>query len=64
MPARPKSPAGSRQGHIDPRSSDASGRQADEVKSHAELAKETGPAKPEGKRKDEVAGALKDRTAR
>lgn len=55
-------PGSSKKGDIDTRSSDANGKQADEVKSHAERAQEK-PAK--GPREaGEAAGALKDQTAR
>jgi hypothetical protein len=54
-------PGSARKGSIDTRSTDANGKQADQVKSHAERA----AAKPrEASRSGEVAGALKDETAR
>jgi hypothetical protein len=55
-------PGSSRKGDIDTRSTDAHGKQADEVKSHAERAKER-PAK-DGAPDDETSGAMKDQTAR
>lgn len=55
-------PGSSRKGPIDTRSTDAHGRQADEVKTHAERAKEK-PAETSN-RAGEAAGALKDETAR
>jgi hypothetical protein len=55
-------PGSSKRGKIDTRSTDAHGQQADEVKSHAERAKEKGPEK--SSRTGEVAGAMKDETAR
>lgn len=55
-------PGSAKRGNIDTRSTDASGQQADEVKSHAERAKEKGPEK--SNRAGEAAGALKDETAR
>lgn len=55
-------PGSSKRGKIDTRSTDAYGQQADEVKPHAERAKEK-PAE-KSNRAGEVAGALKDETAR
>lgn len=51
-------------GAIDSRSGDASGKQADEAKSHAELAKKSKPGTDRPQPQGEAAGALKDRTAR
>ena len=51
-------PGSSKKGGIDTRSSDAKGKQADEVKPHAERAAET-PAGP-APRGDETKGAFKD----
>ena len=56
-------PGSSRKGSIDARSSDAAGRQADEVTTHAQRAKAK-PDRPTGRKRDETAGALKDETAR
>jgi hypothetical protein len=54
-------PGSARKGSIDMRSTDANGKQADEVQSHAERA----ASKPRKTgRSGEVAGALKDETAR
>lgn len=55
-------PGSSRRGNIDTRSTDARGKQADEVKSHAERAK--GKPAEKSNRAGEAAGALKDETAR
>lgn len=55
-------PGSSRRGNIDTRSTDANGQQADEVKSHAERAKEKGAET--SSRAGEVAGAMKDQTGR
>jgi hypothetical protein len=54
-------PGSARKGSIDMRSTDAKGKQADQVQSHAERAAEK-PRKTG--RSGEVAGALKDETAR
>ncbi|MDB5411815.1 MAG: hypothetical protein JWR10_150 [Rubritepida sp.] len=51
-------PGGSKRGDIDSRSSDASGRQADEVKPHSDKASEKPAEKSSGS--GEVGGALKD----
>ncbi|MBR0653281.1 hypothetical protein GXW78_26750 [Roseomonas terrae] len=59
---KPKIPGSSRDGAIDARSGNASGKQADEVRSHAERAQEDKPAT--GRGKGEVPGALKDQTER
>ncbi|MBS7810299.1 hypothetical protein [Roseococcus pinisoli] len=55
-------PGSSKKGDIDLRSSDAQGKQADEVKSHAEKASDK-PAE-KSPRAGETAGALKDQTGR
>ncbi|WP_424810999.1 hypothetical protein [Roseococcus sp. YIM B11640] len=55
-------PGSSKKGDIDTRSTDAYGKQADEVKSHAERAREKPAKKPS--EAGEAAGALKDETAR
>ncbi|TCH96621.1 hypothetical protein EJV46_18715 [Roseococcus sp. SYP-B2431] len=51
-------PGSSKKGDIDTRSTDANGKQADEVKPHSERAGET-PSK-KSPRQGEVGGALKD----
>lgn len=51
-------PGSSKKGDIDLRSTDANGKQADDVKSHAEIAGEKPAAKPA--KSGEVGGALKD----
>lgn len=58
MPKKPDVPGSSRKGPIDTRSTDANGKQADEVESHAERAakKPADPQRPTG----EASGALKD----
>jgi hypothetical protein len=55
-------PGSARKGDIDVRSTDARGKQADEVESHAERAKEegSGAERPKG----EAEGAMKDQTGR
>ena len=63
MAGHRKVPGSARDGSIDTRSSDAGGKQADEVKSHADRAAETPPRKPIP-RDGEVSGALRDRTER
>ncbi|WP_421991032.1 hypothetical protein [Roseococcus sp.] len=55
-------PGSSRKGGIDTRSTDANGKQADEVKSHAEKAAEK-PAQ-KSNRAGETAGTMKDQTGR
>ncbi|RVT97880.1 hypothetical protein EOD42_08810 [Rhodovarius crocodyli] len=55
-------PGSSKKGDIDTRSTDAHGKQADEVESHAERAKRN--QRPKAKPDGETAGALKDQTAR
>lgn len=55
-------PGSSKKGSIDTRSTDANGRQADEVKPHARRASDKPPEKEN--RAGEVAGAMKDQTAR
>jgi len=64
MTTRKKVPGSSRHGPIDTRSTDAHGKQADEVKSHAERAAEKPDAQGPDRKRDEVSGALKDETAR
>jgi hypothetical protein len=66
MTAQRKVPGSSRDGGIDSRSTDASGKQADQVKSHATLANEDRRRASDSDAKDqgERAGAMKDRTAR
>lgn len=59
-----KVPGSARDGGIDTRSTDAGGRQADEVKSHAERAAEAPPPRKPAPRDGEVSGALRDRTER
>ena len=58
MPNPKDVPGSSRQGAIDTRSTDANGKQADEVESHADRAgkKPADERKPDG----EASGALKD----
>lgn len=58
MPKDHDVPGSSRQGDIDTRSSDANGKQADEVESHAERAskKPADARKPDG----ETSGAFRD----
>ncbi|MBR0655260.1 hypothetical protein [Plastoroseomonas arctica] len=58
MTTKPSNPGSSRKGDIDTRSTDANGKQADEVETHAERAgkKPDGAKKPDG----ETSGALKD----
>ena len=59
-----KVPGSSRDGPIDTRSTDAHGKQADEVKSHAERAAEKPKTEGPTPKSGEVRGALKDETAR
>ena len=55
-------PGSAKKGDIDLRSSDVSGKQADEVKSHSDRASDKGPNKPGAS--GETAGALKDQSSR
>lgn len=55
-------PGSAKKGNIDLRSTDAHGRQADEVESHAERAKTKGDG--ETHRDGETSGAFHDQTAR
>jgi hypothetical protein len=55
-------PGSAKKGKIDLRSTDANGKQADEVRSHAEKAAEKPAEKSRGA--GEAAGAMKDQTAR
>ena len=64
MTERKKVPGSSRHGEIDTRSSDAKGKQADEVTPHAERAAQRPPDTPAPKEKGEAPGALRDQTAR
>ncbi|MES2713281.1 MAG: hypothetical protein V4653_17010 [Pseudomonadota bacterium] len=62
MPKKPDVPGSARKGDIDMRSTDADGKQADEVQSHAERAKKQ-PADGD-KPRDETKGAFKDQVGR